>query len=96
MKTNEELIAESIIEIESKIKPAKQVFDEFSEILSDRHAFNLESLNQQRLNEIKKLRDQLNTVKHTVYNIRVDAHNMSINLICEQLRRIAESISNCL
>jgi len=96
MKTFNELIEESIGEIESKTKEPKQIFEEFLEILTKRHLKAMEQFDKQRLNEIRKLEDHLKTVKHTIYNIRVDAQNMSINLICEQLRRIAESISNCL
>ncbi len=94
--TIKEIINESVIEIETKVKPILQVINEFNAILENRHNVAIEQLDNQRLKEIKKLEDMAKSIRQTIYNIRVDADNMSINLIKEQLRRIAETISNCL
>ena len=85
MKTIEELIEESIREIENNEKPIKQVFDDFFNIFTDRHQERLDNLDKQRLKEISNYKQELIDTQKMIKDILKHFDNMSINLIKSKL-----------
>lgn len=85
MKTIEELIEESIVEIETNKKSKHQVFNEFFQILSNRNAENLEQLNNQRLKEIQNYKQELKDCQTMIKDVLKHFDKMSIDLIKERL-----------
>jgi hypothetical protein len=85
MKSIDELIEESIKEIENKEKPIKQVFDEFFNIFTNRHQERIDSLDQQRLKEISNYKQELIETQKMIKDVLKHFDNMSINLIKSKL-----------
>jgi serine/threonine-protein kinase RIO1 len=96
MKSIEELIEESIREIENNEKPIKQVFDEFFNILTYRHNKRIEDLDNQRLVEYKQLKNYINLIQRDINSLRSYFDELSINNIKHQLEDISKLCSNCL
>ena len=96
MKSIDELIQESINEINTNKKPLQQVFYEFCEIFENRHQSYIDELTKNMTAKNQELKGYMKLLHRDINNIRTYFDDLTISNIKHQLEDISTAWSVCL